>query len=107
MPFKFNPLTSQLDLVNDTSSGSGDVSGPGSSTDKAIARWNGTTGKIIQDSKTLVQDGGAIEAQAFITRRHITELVSIPNGSSMIAPSLELELTGSIELELDGELIIV
>lgn len=107
MPFKFNPLTGQLDLVNSSSSGSGDVTGPASSDDKAIARFLGTTGKIIQNSLTKVQDGGAIEAQGFITRRSITDLVVIPSGESWIAPSLELELTGSIELEPDGELIIV
>lgn len=107
MPFKFNPITGNLDLVNNSSSGSGDVTGPSGATDKAIARYNGTTGKIIQDSKTKVQDGGAIESQGFITRRSITDLVVIPPGESWIAPSLELELTGSIELEPDGELIIV
>jgi hypothetical protein len=33
-----------------TGSGTGDVSGPASSTDNAIARFDGTTGKLIQDS---------------------------------------------------------
>lgn len=107
MPFKLNPITGQLDLVNSASAGAGDVSGPGSSTDKAIVRWDGTTGTLIEDSLTQLQDGGAIEAQAFITRRSITELVVIPSGESWIAPSLELELTGSIELEANAELIIV
>ncbi len=36
------------------------VSPPGSSTDKAIVRWNGTTGKIIQNSPVLIQDDGTI-----------------------------------------------
>lgn len=34
----------------------GDVDGPSSSTDKAIARFNGTTGKLIQDSVIIVAD---------------------------------------------------
>lgn len=104
--YKFNIFTGTLDLVGNSSSGGG-VQGPPSSTDKAITRWNGTTGNIIEDSLTLLQDGGAIEAAGFITGRTVTTLVSIPSGKSMIAPSLELELTGSIELEPDGELIIV
>ena len=54
-----------------------------------------------------MQDGGVIEAQGFLTRRPITDLVVIPNGESWVAPSLELELTGSVELEPNGELIIV
>lgn len=107
MPFKFNPLTGQLDLVNASSSGSGNVTGIPPTDVNAIARWDDTTGTTIKNSKTQVQDCGAIESQGFITRRSITDLVVIPPGESWIAPSLELELSGSIELEPDGELIIV
>lgn len=45
-----------------TTGGGGDVVGPGSSTDNAIARFDGNTGKLIQDSNTLVSDGGTITA---------------------------------------------
>lgn len=41
-------------------SGTGDVEGPASSTDNAIARYDGTTGKRIQNSKVLVDDGGHV-----------------------------------------------
>lgn len=41
-------------------SGSGDVVGPASATDNAIARYDLTTGKIIQDSAPIVQDDGRI-----------------------------------------------
>lgn len=34
----------------------GDVSGPGSSTDNAVARFNGTTGKVIQNSGIIIDD---------------------------------------------------
>lgn len=34
----------------------GDVSGPGASTDNAIARWDGTTGEFIQDGPVLIPD---------------------------------------------------
>ena len=36
----------------------GDVSGPGSSTDNALARWNGTGGNTLQDSTVIVTDNG-------------------------------------------------
>lgn len=36
----------------------GDVSGPGSSTDNALARWNGTGGDTLQDSTVIVSDNG-------------------------------------------------
>jgi hypothetical protein len=39
------------------SGGSGDVVGPASSTDNAIVRFDGTTGKIIQDSGITIADG--------------------------------------------------
>jgi hypothetical protein len=40
--------------------GGGDVSGPGSSTDNAVARFDSTTGKIIQNSGVVINDGGEI-----------------------------------------------
>tara|TARA_R110000868_G_scaffold95601_3_gene262814 strand:+ start:1603 stop:3870 length:2268 start_codon:yes stop_codon:yes gene_type:complete len=41
-------------------SGGGDVTGPGSSTDNAVARFDSTTGKIIQNSSVVINDGGEI-----------------------------------------------
>lgn len=38
----------------------GDVTGPGSSTDEALARFDGTTGKIIQNSVATMTDTGSI-----------------------------------------------
>lgn len=40
--------------------GLGNVVGPASSTDKAIARFNGTTGKLLENSLPIVQDDGRI-----------------------------------------------
>lgn len=39
---------------------SGDVSGPGVSTDNAIARWNGTAGDALQNSLVTISDLGAV-----------------------------------------------
>lgn len=36
----------------------GDVYGPGSSTDNAIVRWDGTTGKLVQNSNVPLADDG-------------------------------------------------
>lgn len=41
-------------------SNSGNVVGPGSSTDNAIARFDSTTGKLIQGSLATVDDNGAV-----------------------------------------------
>ncbi len=44
-----------------TISGSGDVVGPASATDNAIVRYDGNTGKIIQNSVKTLSDSGAVE----------------------------------------------
>lgn len=54
-----DPITHRL-LVDLSGSGSGDVSGPASSTDNAIARFNGATGKIIQNSGITIDDSDGI-----------------------------------------------
>lgn len=36
-----------------------DIVGPGSSTDNAIVRWDGTTGKLIQNSNSILSDAGS------------------------------------------------
>lgn len=40
--------------------GGGDVTGPSSATDNAIARFDGTTGKLIQNSGVQINDSGEI-----------------------------------------------
>ncbi len=52
-----------FDVVwNAAGSGSGDVVGPASSTDNAITRFDGTTGKLVQNSAAKVEDSGVIIA---------------------------------------------
>ncbi|HVJ72021.1 MAG TPA: hypothetical protein VM531_11050 [Sphingomicrobium sp.] len=47
--------------VGPITSGNGDVVGPGSSTDNAVARFDGTTGKLLQNTANLiVADDGTI-----------------------------------------------
>lgn len=54
-----NPFNGDLILLPaDTTTG--DVTGPGSSTDNAVARFDGTTGKTLQNSQVVVGDAGAI-----------------------------------------------
>jgi hypothetical protein len=46
--------------INSTASGSGDVVGPVSATDNAVARYDTTSGKLIQNSTVTISDAGAI-----------------------------------------------
>lgn len=51
--------------------GSGDVTGPSSSTDNAIVRYDGTTGKVIQDSGVTIDDSDNVAGVAELTATDI------------------------------------
>jgi len=59
--------------------GGGDVVGPASSTDNAIVRFDGTTGKLIQNSTAIVADSGAIS---------VTSTGDTGDAASIVADSL-------------------
>lgn len=70
--------------------GTGDVDGPASATDNAIARFDGTTGKLIQNSVLLVADTtGALSG--FATGAGIT----FHEGGAITGASGSLDLTAS------------
>lgn len=49
-------------------SGSGDVVGPASSTDNALARFDSTTGKLLQNSAATLDDSGVLTLSGSMTR---------------------------------------
>lgn len=57
-----DPTTHRLLVAFSTTPG--DVVGPASSTDNAVARFDGTTGKLLQNSVTTISDTGAIVSNA-------------------------------------------
>ncbi|HEY8963823.1 MAG TPA: tail fiber domain-containing protein, partial [Alphaproteobacteria bacterium] len=61
-----------------TGSGVGDVVGPASATDNAIARYDGTTGKLIQNSGVTIGDAG----ETNITSASANALTVGPNGTT-------------------------
>lgn len=88
--------------------GAGNVTGIPPTTDKAIARWVGISGDLIENSPgTLVQDSGAIEAAGFITQRNVTSTITVNNGETWIAPALIVRPTGVIILNPNSQLIIL
>jgi hypothetical protein len=52
--------TESIVTVNTGGAGSGDVVGPGSSTDNAITRFDGVTGLLIQNSTATLDDSGVV-----------------------------------------------
>lgn len=53
-----NPEAAPWLLKGSGGSGTGDVVGPASATDNALARFDATTGKLLQNSVVTVSDGG-------------------------------------------------
>jgi hypothetical protein len=65
--YGWNTGTVSWNLLNSDTSNGGDVVGPNSSTDNAVSRFDGTTGKLIQDSNVIINDSGDIETTGTIT----------------------------------------
>jgi hypothetical protein len=88
-------------------SGSGDVVGPASATDNAIARYNLTTGKLIQNSSSVISDNGDITTGDASGNRFIyidagnTRRAKITQEGSGVAAPLRISSNGSIQLEVD------
>jgi hypothetical protein len=52
--------TGTLSWITPSGGGTGDVTGPASSTNNALARFDSTTGKLIQNSTGILSDTGAL-----------------------------------------------
>jgi hypothetical protein len=66
-------LTFSGGTLNATAGGTGDVVGPASATDNAITRFDGTTGKLIQNSTVTLSDTGALSGvNSIVTPDYIT-----------------------------------
>lgn len=55
-----NNKTKKATVANLAAAIGGGVSGPGSSTDNAVARWDGTDGDTLQDSAFIVDNSGHV-----------------------------------------------
>lgn len=106
MPYRFNPFTTQLDFYLTPATGSG-VTGPVTSTIQGIATWSDTNGTTLADSPyTIVQAGGAIQAQEFVFNRQIVNDVTVPNKYTMISSDMEL-VSGDLYLLGDAQVILL
>jgi hypothetical protein len=69
-------------LVGQGVGGSGDVVGGSSSTDNALARYDGTTGKLIQNSVVIVDDTGSVTGVNALTAESLVVNNNVTLGSS-------------------------
>ena len=70
-----NPEAAPWLLKGSGGAGTGDVVGPASAVDNALARFDGTTGKLIQNSVVTVSDGGNFSGMGTLNGH------TIPGGS--------------------------
>lgn len=76
MGYLFNPFTGNFD---NSGAAVGDVQGPASSTDNAIARFDSTTGKLIQNSGVIIDDLNGITGPTSIA------LIGVSGGPAVVA----------------------
>jgi hypothetical protein len=74
--------------------GTGDVVGPASSTDNAIARFDSTTGKLIQNSVVIVDDAGTITGVAALAAT-TASITSANAGTAVITTGTVTNLTST------------
>lgn len=101
-----------------TPTGGGNVTGPASSTDNAITRYDGATGHLIQNSNVLLDDSGNIIVApntniissnllaAFPTNRlpQIWLSCNDVNGTGLNSPACSMTLTNTSTVNKFGEL---
>jgi hypothetical protein len=59
-------------ITNSSPSLGGDVVGPASATDNAVARYDATTGKLLQNSLVIVDDTGSVTGVNALTAQSLT-----------------------------------
>lgn len=77
----------------------GDVDGPASATDNAVARYDGITGKLIQNSAVTISDGGVISGlvDAATWQSGADAVTNVKIGDSAVAASADqIALLGSV-----------
>ena len=95
-----------------TTAGGGDVAGPASSTDNALARFDSTTGKIIQNSGATLDDSNILTTAGLLlsglTASRALQTDGSKNLQSSSVTSTELGylagVTSAIQTQLNGKL---
>jgi hypothetical protein len=102
-------VTDGSGVLSWSTAASGDVYGPASATDNAVARYDGTTGKIIQNSAVTIADDGAtvIAANSASDGLRITQLGSgnallVEDSANPDATPFLIESTGRVLVGVDA-----
>lgn len=87
--------------INLTANAAGNVTGPGSSTDNAIARYDGVTGQLIQDSVVIISDLGAVSG---ITDIAMTGDLSGADNLAGVSLNLSGNIAAVVDITMSGTL---
>jgi hypothetical protein len=91
--------TDTIDLVAvGGGGGSGDVVGPASATDNAVARYNLTTGKLLQDSSVLIDDSNNISGVGNITLSGTVDGIDIATDVAANTAKITYDSTSSTKV---------
>jgi hypothetical protein len=87
-------------ITNTSPSAGGDVAGPASATDNAVARFDTTTGKLIQNSLVLIGDTGSVTGVNALT----AESLVVNNNATLGSSNTDtLDVRARISSDLDPE----
>jgi hypothetical protein len=89
-------------ITNTSPSAGGDVVGPSSATDNAVARYDTTTGKLIQNSLVLIDDTGSVTGVNALTAESLTVNNNATLGSSN-TDTLEVRSRITTDLEPNAD----
>jgi len=87
-------------ITNTSPSLGGDVVGPASASDNAVARYDNTTGKLIQNSLVIIDDTGSVTGVNALTAQSLTVNNNATLGSSNTD---SLDVRARISSDLDPE----
>ena len=92
--------TDTITIASAGGAGTGDVVGPVSSTDHAIARFDLTTGKVIQNSTAILSDAGDIDTSSVTVDYAQLDVAATP--AAAVGRVLWNATEGSAQLGLEG-----
>lgn len=99
MATKWNAFTNNLDITSDADTL---VVGPAVSTDNAIARFDGTTGKLLQNSGSTLSDGNLLSTGELNLSTVLDTQYGGTGASSFTAGAYIVGAGGGVLVALDG-----
>lgn len=95
---KFSTVEDEIEDLNDNK-----ITGPASATGNAVARFDGTTGKLIKDSGVAIDDSNNVSGVATLTATTVAGTNVTKGGANVAKATQTFSLTVIIEAPEDGD----